>query len=453
MEAAVAISMTSIQTAIGVIFDGIRRRDEQFEESFRNLDYERLQHLLISKFKCLMVLYRSTFELLKTDSVTTKSEEQSDLARNYGNEMIRSSSIFNCETTLAVVYSYDLALAYAKTSDRKAKAYGNLSAIYFRMDHMPQTLRAIEYAMNHIDKSDHAFMSKLQLRKLKCQHRLEMESNDSGDAAELSYPSHSTISGLSEVLELKGNKCLSTKKPLKCGDIIAITKSFCFSIEPVFRRQFCNYCGDRTGVKIPCDHCSTTMFCGESCKILAMEGFHGIECDYISDFLVAMDGIKYLALKFAFKAMTIANSADFQGKPNFTCFDWKDADENDEGIIMKTILSMNEATLNFEQIFSLVSHFEILMEKLRTNDRFKAFVNRFDNGEKRLFEMYCKAYLVIRRNCFYIDFVMNIDWLFGNLKQSCKPNIMIIRDSKDGTNHYLVINHIAANGELTIAYG
>lgn len=60
-----------------------------------------------------------------------------------------------------------------------------------------------------------------------------------------------------------------------------------------------------------------------------MEGFHGIECSQMFDFLSTMDGDGniYLAIKFAFKAM---NYVDFEDENALDCFDWKKGDEINE---------------------------------------------------------------------------------------------------------------------------
>lgn len=431
--------------------NSLPEQDPPFEEAFKALNYDRLEQLLQRKYRCLTMLYRSMLDLVKTDSSNlTKSDECSDMMRNNTNEKFVASA--DRGKMLSSMYGYDMAIAYAKTSERKAKAYGNVSAVYFRLNLIPQALVSIESALKHIDKTDHTLISKLQERKLICQNRIVVSDQD---LAQLSYPSHSTVSGLAGILKL-GKKSIITEKPLKCGDIIAMTKSFCFSHDMVLRRQFCNQCGDRTsGVKLPCDVCSTSLFCGEACKVKAMKGLHGLECDFVMGFLNSIDAdpVKYLALKFAFKAMSIENYEHFEASPKgFTAFDWKKGDEDNDGVIMKTILSMKTKALSFKEMLTLTTYFVTLIEKTKHKKLYQSFIKRFDDGEKKLFNMFCRAYLVVDRNCFNDDFTLNIDWFSGILQHSCKPNLIIIRDSRIGTNNYVVIDDVAVGEELTIAF-
>lgn len=418
-----------------------------FEEAFKNRNYQFLKSFLKSVCSLLIGLCHGKLKAVMTSK---KSDTRSDLARNNGNELFKN--VFgDIERMLAVLYTYDMALCYAESSDRKAKIYNNIAVVYFKMNFIQKSLDSTECALKFVGNSDPKLLKKLQDRKLLCEKRVESVR----DAAQLSYPSHPTISGLAGVLKLRG-KSIYTEKALKCGDLIAITKSFSLLSDPYFKHLYCNQCGDRTsGAKIPCDFCPHAVFCGESCKAQAMDGFHAIECNYLSEIIISIDedSLKRLALKFAFKAMSIENYDDYEEEKNFTVFDWMEGDEFNDGIILKTILSMKECVLKFKQMLKLVSFFTILMDEMKNNKGLKTFFERFEDGEKKLFDMYCKAYLVISRNCFYTDLNLNIDWLFGHLQPSCKPNVIIVYDSKLGTNNYLVVEDIAANQELTIVYG
>lgn len=445
----------NVNATIASMFQRLQNRQHApFEKAFKDRNYESLKQILFSddNFKKLFDLYRSKIVLVKrTHGKTTKSDNKSELVRNNGNQLLPYCDD-KLERMFIVMYTYDIALSCAETPEKKAKAYGNISAIYFRLNLIPQTLKSIECAMNFGGKSDDKFISKLQERKLRCQDFIEVDR----DPAKLSFPSHPNIPGLAGVLKLR-EKSIFTEKPLKCGDIIAMTNSFCSLHEFIIRRQFCNECGDRTsGAKIPCDFCNTTLFCGESCKAKALQGFHGMECESFSDILTTLDNdsTKYYALKIALKAMSLESYSSFEEPAdNFTCFDWKKGDENQDMIILKTILSMKKADLTLKQLFPVVSYYVMLMERVKYNKRLQSFINGIDDGEKRLFDMFCKAYLVVSQNLFCIDFTLNIDWLFGNFQHSCKPNVIIIRDSKLGTNNYVVIDDIGANQELTVAYG
>lgn len=438
-----------LKSEIELRFEEMQVCDQHFEDAFKNGDYECLEKLLRGKYNEITSVFR---RFLQGSVNFAKSDTKSDLVRNGGNNAL-SKVMDNFERLLIVLYVYDFALSFAVTSERKAKAYSNLSAIYFRMNFIPQTLEAIEYAMKHVDKSDHKLIGKLQERKQRCQGKRSKVSNCVKDPAQLSYPSHATISGLAGVLKFNGKNVI-TKKALKYGDIIAMTRSSCFFVDALLNRQFCNHCGDRTSVKIPCDFCYCTF--GESCKALAMEGFHGMECESIPDFLFCIDKdiLKYTALKFAFKAMNMENFANIDEVPkNFTCFDWKHGDEKNDMMILKTILNMKQANLTFKQMFTLVSYYMTLLDRNKHNERFQAFIRKFDNGEKGLFDMFCKSYLVIKRNYFVTDYTTHIDWLHGLFQRSCKPNVLVVHDSKVGTNNYLVLDDIAAGDKLTIAYG
>lgn len=432
------------------------KKDSSFEEAFKKGEYECLKQLVQGKFSSFVSLLNTISRVMKVDGshipLTRKCNRRSQYVRNRA-DYLAAMAVNDKDKLLVAMCAYDLALCYARTPESMGEAYGKVTAVYIQLKLIPQALKSFA---NFTKFADNAKLEPGRLQNLSrlCQQLTQIHNSKKDfEPAKLTYPSHPNISGLVKLVKFC-EKSVVTEEPLEYGDIIAVTKSFCFVNESPLRRQFCNQCGDRTSDKIPCDHCNFAVFCGESCKALAIKEFHGIECGLCFDFAIDKDPVMYLALKFACNALRFELDSKFYETTNpFTVFDWMEGDEENHVTILKTILSMKHTDPSFKQTFALVLYFVSVMEKAQKHEGFQKFIKSLDNWEKSLFDMFCKSYLAIKRNYFRADFTVHIDWLYGNLKHSCKPNVTVVHDSKLGTNTYLVLDRIAAGEDLTIAYG
>lgn len=192
-----------------------------------------------------------------------------------------------------------------------------------------------------------------------------------------------------------------------------------------------------------------------------MDGFHGIECQYFIDKdKDTSDYMFHLALKFACKSLELTGGKPFpKTDENYTCFDWEnDADGEDDMNILKAILAMKNIEMDFENMICLTSkllYFDVMfeLEELRGKiQKFADFLAKFDDGYKIFKEMFLKIYTILQMNCFNNnDFNQTIDGFYGNLTHSCQPNLLIYRDSVQGTNRYVVFQKIKPGEKLTIA--
>ncbi|KAL5292297.1 hypothetical protein ACFFRR_011231 [Megaselia abdita] len=250
-----------------------------------------------------------------------------------------------------------------------------------------------------------------------------------------------------------GEKSVSATKTLKPGDLVAVTKSFSNVYCQPYRRPNCSHCGNRISVKIPCDSCVYSTFCSEECKIAAMKGFHSIECPLLSACFLLDEPDIHLALKSTFKALEVSEGKSLLNDSDYTSFDWKDNDGEDDFNILKAILNTRKAKLNFIDLLGVTFRFIAIFDKLKQLDAFNNFTAKFENGEKMFAKMFFQIYPISKMNNFSSDYKFNLDGFFGNITHSCKPNVVIFHDSKTGLNNYVAFKEIKTGEKLTVCLG
>lgn len=195
------------------------------------------------------------------------------------------------------LYNQSICFAEAKSEDISI-AYANRSAIYFEWKKYDSCLQNIELAKeNGYPKR---LMNKLVKREAECRKALESNQNNENEddddevllAPKLSFPSHSKVPFIADCLEMRESdelgRYIITNRDLSTGKVIAIEESFCSWTLPCVQYQRCANCLQEFDFNlIPCEYCTSTMFCSQECSKEAYEKFHRFECPVI-DFMYKM---------------------------------------------------------------------------------------------------------------------------------------------------------------------
>ncbi|CRK89945.1 CLUMA_CG003674, isoform A [Clunio marinus] len=244
-----------------------------------------------------------------------KSVEIAEATRTDGNKCYVEKNFFDA------LLKYNESLCYAvPDSEAVGLAYANRSAVYYEMKLYAKSLKNIELARaNGYPKKN---LSILDKRAEKCQQQLVTRNEVNGDEnifdfIKLSHEANPKVPFVANCLELKRSekygRFIITNEDLKVGDIVAVepphfkiikTDSRYESCEETNRYQRCVFClKDNLMDLIPCEICSSTMFCSEECLIKAQNDFHFFECPIID--LLLKSGIMQMAMRTFFQALSM----------------------------------------------------------------------------------------------------------------------------------------------------
>lgn len=226
--------------------------------------------------------------------------------RNY----VKALELYNQSICFAEMHSEDIGIAYA-----------NRSAIYLEWKKYELCMENIELAK--ANGYPNRLMDKLMRREQECKKLLDDKNKSDQDdetdaiclAPKLSYPPHPKMPFIADCLEIRESEQLGrhviTTQDLTVGKVVAIEESFCSWTLPSVRYQRCANCLQELDFNlIPCEHCTSTMFCSPACADEAFNQFHRFECPVI-DFLYKMLNIIQLsAVRVAICAFTSFDSID-----------------------------------------------------------------------------------------------------------------------------------------------
>lgn len=228
---------------------------------------------------------------------------------------VKALELYNKSICFAEVNSEDMGIGYA-----------NRSAIYLKWKKYDLCLQNIKLAKEH--GYPERLMEKLMKRSTECEQALNENKSknsnayDEGDdedevilAPKLSYSAHSEVPFIADCLELRQTEQLGrhivTNRDLSVGKVVAIEDSFCSWTLPAVRYTRCTNCLEEHYYNlIPCEHCTSAMFCSQECVNEAHQNFHRFECPVI-DFMYKMLNIIHLsAVRVAICALTSFESVD-----------------------------------------------------------------------------------------------------------------------------------------------
>ena len=189
--------------------------------------------------------------------VDQKSNDIANEARVTGN------SRFQAKNWLYALNHYNRSIAFAKSKNVAALAFGNRSAVYFAIQLYKECLENIQLARENGYPANK--MSKLNERESKCKELMD-ESKDKKtdtlwDFFQLSYPANEKIPWVVDCVEMrrteKFGRGIYAKQDLKAGEIICVEDAF-FNYtykEEIYNTYFhCYNCFKSKKMNlIPCD--------------------------------------------------------------------------------------------------------------------------------------------------------------------------------------------------------
>ncbi|XP_012270272.1 SET and MYND domain-containing protein 4 [Orussus abietinus] len=315
-----------------------------------------------------------TFNLLEKFGIQPESTcfqkdtEKSVNKRIKGNK-IYTSRFANAEQYVNAWEMYSESIAYALPgSEELALAYGNRSAVLFRLKKYKECLEDIERALssNYPDDSrpklllrremcfkvlgeldrekkfqeTHQLMEKMSVKegsKAVLENMVRMIKLDElrGKVNEKEYPLPEIASCNPEVpvasdgVQIKyddifGRHLVATRD-IKPGEILVVEKPYALVLAPERRYTHCAKCLTIAWNGIPCDHCVYAMFCSEKCKEDAWKEFHDIECPVVGLLLnLQMDTLGLLSMRLAIIITRKMGSLEALRKELEIVDNWKD---------------------------------------------------------------------------------------------------------------------------------
>lgn len=245
-----------------------------------------------------------------------KSNERSRQLRQRGNDFF---SLKNQDYVKALEFYNQSICAAETTSEDLSIGYANRSAIYFQWKNYELCLENIALAKR--SGYPERLTEKLNKREAECRAHLDDEQEMSGEdedeevilTPKLSYPPHAKVPFIANCLEMQQSEELGryivANRDLKVGQVIAIEDGFCTLTLPCVRYRRCANCLDECELNlIPCEHCSSTMYCSSNCAIEAFNNFHKYECPVIDFIYELFNSIQLSAIRVTLCALTSFNS-------------------------------------------------------------------------------------------------------------------------------------------------
>lgn len=248
---------------------------------------------------------------MNSDSdINKKSNARATLLRNVGNKLYQNKKFFEA------LLKYNESLCYTEDDETKAISFANRSAVYMELKLYPECLHNIKLARDHKYPADK--MSKLDNRESACKRLKPRARHDPFDTFKLSYKSNEkipfVIDGLNLETDKKYGRKIITDRELKVGDIISLETPIFTAFyldanqnegKPENKFNFCYLCMmDNNMDLIPCDGCTTTMFCGQKCMMQA-HSYHRYECTFAG----TLNTRDQFTTSSFFKALSIADGS------------------------------------------------------------------------------------------------------------------------------------------------
>lgn len=230
-------------------------------------------------------------------------------------------------------------LSLAKNSSEAAFCFDRRSRVYFAMGQYRKCWRNLELAKGcGMDVGD------LESVKL-----MEEKASKKRNFFKLSYQENEKNPSLVNCIKLcvnqKYGRYLVTTQRLKSGDIVAIEKPFYKSLDKNAVHGRCTNCFKTNLLDLlPCESCSSAMFCSKECRAASWETFHKFECKSIDE-MTQDDGFLMMVQRSLFHALNICGGVEnlqklIEGKSSSSVFD----------------LDFNDETLEVQRKLLLVCH-------------------------------------------------------------------------------------------------
>lgn len=293
-----------------------------------------------------------------------KSDAIAESCRTKGNKF------YSCKQFIDALESYNQSLCFAESNSKNVGlAYANRSAVYYELELFDNCLCNIHLAKRN--KYPVENLEKLLKREEMC---VEMINNRipaiglgelvGSEFFKLSHKPNEKVPFIADCLELRSSKqfgrYITTKKPLKPGDVVCIEEPFTKLLLPAHRFKFCANClNDNFLDLIPCSNCASTMFCSDECYKIGSEKFHKFECPVIDKLNSLGTKILRIAVRTFCEALDVCSGnlhelkalIDENQNSSATVFDSNFPTERKNVLRAIDALASNEASRNGADMF------------------------------------------------------------------------------------------------------
>ncbi|KAG5671070.1 hypothetical protein PVAND_001284 [Polypedilum vanderplanki] len=408
-----------------------------------------------------------------------KSENLAKHYRDEGNKHYSKLEFFDA------LECYNKSLCFCENnSENLAIAYANRSAVYCEMKLYSRALSNIEEALKH--NYPQKSIDKLKKREELCKNMLKERMQEPSnvpigiDHLKLSHESNPKIPFIADCLKLKCDenygRYVITELDLSAGEIVAIESPFSKIVLSGNKYRYCATClSDNFFDLIPCDECTSTMFCSEKCKEIGYKKFHRFECTIVDRLKEICTKILSISSQTFFEALYILNSDINQlmkateEAPNVTIFDFDMSNANDEKLKLNQYMAINSLVTNESQrnagdffqrcgIVAILTHlflnFTRLSDLLNTESA-KDFYRKFIFKQTQIAALNYHGIF----DGVYKTKIISDSTQYGSgsysfcslINHSCAPNV--VRVSYDCKNFVMVNRPIKAGEQLFDNYG
>ncbi|CAO1430154.1 unnamed protein product [Diamesa serratosioi] len=242
--------------------------------------------------------------------ILRKDNELSAMFREKAKTLLLKVTEENC---YEIISNYNKAVACAvKGSQTLGLAFAGRSRVAAYLRSYEACLKNIKHAKLNCYPEDR--LEALLLYEENMQLKLDSIQKEDGMESEfftLSHPENNNLSFMIDNIEIASDHNghhLITKVPLKCGDVVAMERTFASSSLLESYSKKCGNC-NKYGILdlLPCEDCCSVMFCSQRCFETAKKGYHQYECDVLDKIRHSFTSnhTKYLLIKPLFKAMAM----------------------------------------------------------------------------------------------------------------------------------------------------
>lgn len=346
-------------------------------------------------------------------------------------------------------------LGCAKNKSEVAFCYVRRSRVYFAMGQFRKCLRNIELAKDcGIDLPPD--VSDLEV---KCH---ELTSRRDSSFFQLSYPANDKNPSLVSCIKLCASeqfgRHLVTTQRLKSGDVVAIEKPFYKSLDKNAAHGRCANCFKSNLLDlIPCQSCTSTMFCSKDCEESSWKSFHKYECSTIDD-MTQDDGFLMMIQRSLFHALDVCGGVEnlqtlfSDSKLPTTVFDL-DMNEKDNKNLQKQLLIVCQSL----EASSITKLDRMFAQSFVTNHEHVKGLWKTDSQRDFLITFLVRLIGVMNRNGFTMHWTSEQEEsgcaIFPSLSlvnHSCAPNLF--RTLVDGSLVFVVRRPIEVGEQLFICY-
>jgi SET and MYND domain-containing protein 4 len=385
-----------------------------------------------------------------------KSSEKSKHHLEEGKKFFERSKHFEALINL------NRGLCFAENSFEISLCHEVRARVYFSIDQHQKCLRNIRKAREYESSSN---LLDLEVECMKLLKNEKRNVKTSSDFFKLSYPPNnknpSIINRLQIKLDDKFGRHIVTTQRLNSGDIVAIEDPLLKTLNKTITQGRCFNCLKANLLDLlPCNSCTSVMFCSEECKKVSWGNFHKFECCSIDDmteddsFLMMIQRSLFEMISICGNLENLQNLVDENPTP-ITAFDFDMNACNSQDLKKKLILVYQSlecaAATNDDLRFakSFVNYHEHVKNFWKTEEQ-REFLIKF----------VVKFIGTMNRNAFKTHWTSPstdveeqgcaIFPTISMLSHSCSPNLFRIR--VDGNFVLIARKPIEVNEQLFLSY-